>query len=385
MNRRAFLCAAAAASVAARQEPALRVAVIGSTDRGAYGHGIDTVWGEIPAVRLVAVADDHPAGLKKQAAALKLDRAYADYREMLDKEKPHIVGIGPRWLDRHAEMFLAAAERGIHIYMEKPFCRTLEEADAMVTAAARHKIKAAVAHQTRYSPRLAVVKKLLDDGAIGRVLELRGRGKEDKRGGGEDLWVLGSHVMNMIHALGGAPVSCQATVTEGGVPVDKRHVKEGAEGIGPLAGDSLQAMYRLEGGATAYFNSTREAGAPNTRFGLQIFGSKGVLEIGMGWMPDVRLLEDPSWSPGRTGASWKAVTSAGVEKPEPLKDGGLHAGNIAAVLDLIDAIDKNREPLCGAAAARTTVEMIAAVFESHRTGRAVSIPLETRKNPLTLL
>ena len=39
---------------------------------------------------------------------------------------------------------------------------------------------------------------MVDEGDIGEVLELRGWGKEDHRGGGEDLWVLGSRVMNLM-------------------------------------------------------------------------------------------------------------------------------------------------------------------------------------------
>ena len=63
--------------------------------------------------------------------------------------------------------------------------------------------------------------------------------------------------------------------------------------------------------------------------------------------------------------------------------GGLHEGNVAAVKDLIQAIEQSRQPLANIYEARKTVEMIAAVFESHRLGRAVDIPLRNRKNPLT--
>jgi predicted dehydrogenase len=248
----------------------------------------------------------------------------------------------------------------------------------MVAAAARGKAKLAVAHQTRYHPLLAIVKGMLDVGDLGRVLEFRGRGKEDGRGGGEDLWVLGSHVMNLIHFLGGAPASCTATVRQEGKPVDRSHVKEGNEGIGALAGDQLQATYAMASGATAFFASTRGAGGGKGRFGLQVFGSKGVVEVMTGYPPEVRLLEDPAWSPGRSGAPWKAV------EPAPGAT-GLHAGNVAAVNDLIEAIEKDRAPLCGIEAARMTVEMIAAVFESHREGRPVQLPLENRENPLRSL
>src|SRR5690606_27797469 len=99
----------------------LRAAVIGRTGHGDYGHGLDQVWLKVPEVQLVAVADDNTKGLSDAASRLKVKQAYSDYREMLDKVKPDIVSIAPRWLDKHYEMALACAERGIHIYMEKPF------------------------------------------------------------------------------------------------------------------------------------------------------------------------------------------------------------------------------------------------------------------------
>ena len=53
-------------------------------------------------------------------------------------------------------------------------------------------------------------------GAIGQLMELRGRGKEDRRGGGEDLWVLGTHVMDLIRTFGGQPGWCYASVQQDG-------------------------------------------------------------------------------------------------------------------------------------------------------------------------
>lgn len=362
-----------------------RVAVIGHTGRGNYGHGIDTVWLSFPECEMVGVADPDEAGRNAAAARLKAPAAFADYREMLDKTKPHIVGIGPRWLDQHHDMVLACAERGIHMYCEKPLCRTLAEADAMVAAIEKHNVKFALAHQTRYSPRLRVARELIDDGKLGTILELRGRGKEDRRGGGEDLWVLGSHVFNLMHHLGGEPQWCFATVQQGERPVTKADVKEGNEGIGLLAGDNLSAMYGLPNGGKAYFASRREAGIGGQRFGVQVYGSQGVLEILTGHLPQVWFLADPNWSPGRSKTAWQPVTSQGIGAAETLQDGGLGGGNILAVQDLLAAIEENRQPECNIYEGRMTVEMIAGVFESHRQGRPVKIPLENRNNPLASL
>lgn len=362
-----------------------RVAVIGSSGRGNYGHGIDTVWHEVPQTELIAVADDHKGGLAKALERLKLEKGFSDYRRMLDEVKPDIVGIGPRWIDQHHDMVIEAANRGIHIYMEKPFCPTLAAADEMIAACERTHTKLAIAHQTRYSPMLPVIQEIMDSGKLGTILEFRGRGKEDRRGGGEDLWVLGTHIFDLIRALGGNAEWCYARVYNEGHPVTKSDVYEGNEGIGPLAGDAVHAMYGLESGAKAYFSTVRNMGGSPSRFGLTIYGSKGALELHTGFLPPVKFLGDSSWSPGRSGAKWQNVTTAGIDQPEKMEDGGLHAGNEAAVADLIQAIESDRQPVGNIYEARGATEMIVAVFESHRQGKQVAMPLTNRQNPLTML
>lgn len=362
-----------------------RIGVIGHTKHGDYGHGIDVVWQEIPGAKIVGVADADPDGLAAAAKRLSADAAFRDYRQLLDKAKPDIVSVCPRWLDQHRDMVIAAADRGIHVYMEKPLCRTLREADEMIAACERTHARVAVAHQTHYSPRAHVVKRLIADGKIGRVLEYRGRGKEDSRGGGEDLWVLGSHVFDLIRLFGGQAQWCFASVQQNGKPVTGAEVKEGAEGIGPLAGDSIESMYGMPDGATAYFGSQRNAARGPSRFGLQVFGTNGVIEILTGYLPSVQYLDDPAWSPGRTDKRWQPVSSAGINQPEPLSDGSAHVGNVAAVKDLIASIEENRQPKCSIYEARGAIEMIVACFESHRQGGRVNLPLENRDNPLSLL
>lgn len=362
-----------------------RVGVIGRSRHGGYGHQVDRAWRTVPNTQVVAVSDDDQAGLAAATRRLEVGHAFADYREMIDKVELDIVAICPRWIDQHRDMAVAAARKGLHIYMEKPFCRTPAEADEVVAACEGTGVKLAVAHPTRYSPKLATVKQLISDGAIGRVLEFRARGKEDRRGGGEDLWVLGTHMMDLIRAIGGQPQWCFARVTQDGVPITKADVVEGNEGIGPLAGDAVYAMYRMPDGSTAYFNSERNVGGRPWRYGLQVFGSAGVIEILEDAMPSVKYLGDPSWSPGRSGSKWQDVSSAGIGEPEPLQGDKYSARHTMAILDLLDAIENDRQPQCGVYEARGGTEMIAAVFESQRLGGPVSFPLKNRQNPLTMV
>ncbi|MBM3803638.1 MAG: Gfo/Idh/MocA family oxidoreductase [Acidimicrobiia bacterium] len=364
----------------------VRVGIIGRTGKGDYGHAVDVAFTKLPNVDIVALADEDENGRAAGQQRTRAKRVYADFREMLAKEKLDVVAICQRWIDQHHEMILAAAEAGCHVYMEKPFCRTLAECDSAVEALKKRTLKLGIAHSSQYSPVLDVVKSLIGNGEIGDVLELRGRGKEDHRGGGEDLWVLGSHIFGLMRSLaGGNATSCTARVTHQGRAVTKADVVAGPEGIGPLAGDNVQARYSFPSGAYGHFGSRRGMAGRPARFAIQVFGSKGIIEVESGYLTKAYLLRDSSWSPGRSGRSWEPVTSAGVGRPEPRTDGTYEGGHIAAIKDLIDSIKQDRPTRCSAEDCRSIIEMISAVFESHRVGGPIALPMATRVNPLTLM
>jgi predicted dehydrogenase len=350
------------------------------------------VWNDIDQVEVVAVADQDPKGRAAAAKRLsagshrdKTPKAYADYHEMLEKERPQIVSVAPRWLDCHRDMVLACAEFGCHVFLEKPMCQTLEQADEMVAALEKRNLKLAIAHQTRYSPTLQHVQNIIADGKLGDILELRGRGKEDRRGGGEDLMVLGTHVMDLIRFCAGNPQLCFARVRDGRKSVTRNEVRNGAEGIGLLAGDEIHAMYRFDRTTIGYFSTQRAKHGVSKRFGLQIYGSRGILTMTTGALPEVWFVEDPSWQPGRSKARWKRISSTGVDKPETRSDRNHRFGNRLVALDLIRAIETNTQPKGNAYDGRAALEMILAVYESHRLNRLVELPLENRRHPLSLL
>ena len=364
-----------------------RVGVIGHTGRGNYGHGLDTVWNLLDETTIVAVADANAGGLAKAKNKLKVDKGYADYRDMLEKERPEVVAVCPRHVDQRVPMITAGCEAGAKgIYVEKPFARSPKEADQIAEACSKAGAKLAVAHRNRYHPVIPALKQLLADGLVGDVLELRGRGKEDRRGGGEDLWVLGTHVFDLFHNFAGKPLSCSAEMRQGGRLVTKKDIYDGNEGLGPLAGDELHARWRMENGWTATFDSVRNRGRREAAFGLQVIGNKGVIDIRNDREPLVHFMEGSPWEPTRADRKWLPVSSAGVNKSEPQNIRGTIHNHVTATRDLLASIEQERSPKCDLEAGRMTVEFVCSVFESHRFGgKAVTIPLETRINPLTLL
>jgi predicted dehydrogenase len=358
-------------------DPPYTTAVIGRTGRGDYGHGLDVAVLNHSKLNVVAVADDDARGRAQAAKRLGVKREYDDYRTMLAREKPRIVVVAPRWLDGHKDMILACAEHGVlGIFCEKPLAPDLASCDAIVDACDRSHVRLAIAFQTRYSPRYERIKSLIAEGAIGEVLELRGRGKEDRRGGGEDLMVLGVHILDLCHDLLGKPAWCFARVSEGGRAVPPGEFHAGAEGIGPLAGDRVDAMFGFQTtAAVAHFATSRRSEA-GRRFGLTIAGSKGCIWIGTGWRPPAFILRDPAWT--ATGSTaWSPIVGAG-EGQQPTTHSDLAAGNDAIVTDLINALETNAEPRTDVRAARTAVEMVLACYASNASKCSVVLPLVER-------
>jgi predicted dehydrogenase len=351
------------------------VGVIGRTGRGNYGHRLDLVWKTLPNTQVVAIADDNPAGLKEAVARLGVFAAYTDYREMLRREHPDLVAIATRWPESHVDMVRAATEAHVAgIYMDKPIARTPAEADEILALCERAGTKLAVAHQMRVSPLIELAKARVAQGAIGQLLELRGRGKEDARAGGDDLMLLGTHIFDLMRQFARDPQWCFARVTAGGREIGRGDARDGKESLGPVAGDAIAAAYGFPEGITGYFASKRSDDESGRRWGLDLYGSKGILSIRADMAnPVIRIAEGNEWA----GAEWKPLASA-AEAPARTLD----QGNQSLVLDLLEAIEQKREPRAGGSHALWAVEMAMAVYHSQLSGARVAFPLARRGNPL---
>lgn len=386
IDRRRFLALAAAAPalLQAGAGSVVSVAVVGHTGRGDYGHGLDTVWLKVPQTRIVAVSDPDLAGRK--VAEVRLQSAvgkgvdgiesFADPVEMFRKVRPQVVAVCPRHIGAHAEVILAAIDAGVKgLYVEKPFVRTLAEADAVIAACRAKGVRLAIAHRNRYHPALDVAVKLVGAGEFGAVREVRVRGKQDHRGGGLDLWVLGGHGFNLATQFTGAPVSCQAKVLREGRPAVRSDVVQGDEGVGPIVGDEIHAAYETKSGIPLFFDSKKGFWDKKDGFGVRVVCEKATLDLRVDEEPLIHVVRDGKRTP---------LTSAGVGVPEPIKDvRALVAGHQAVVRDLLDCMRQGREPLCGPEAGRETVEMITAVFASFAAGGAkVELPQRRREHPL---
>ena len=150
------------------------------------------------------------------------------------------------------------------ILCEKPFARTLAEADAMMDACDRNGVKVAVAHR-RASAYEQHAKKLVDEGAIGESQVLRGHGKADRRAGAMDLMVLGTHMMDSMRYVAGADVAwAHGHVTQDGRAVTPADIREGDEGVGLLAGNGVEGVLCLLKTASPPTMNHTEGNPPTT-------------------------------------------------------------------------------------------------------------------------
>ncbi|MGH9629188.1 MAG: Gfo/Idh/MocA family protein [Bryobacteraceae bacterium] len=385
MNRRFFLTSAlSATAVLASPAKKYRVAVIGHTGRGNYGHGIDMVWNAFEQMEVVAVADADATGRDAAIKRTRAKRGYADYREMLRKEKPDLVGIGPRWLDQRKDMVTTAAEAGAHIYTEKPFARSPAEADRMVEAVRKNKVKLQVAHQMRTAPYTLRAKAMIEAGEIGAIQEVRVRGKEDRRAGGEDMMVLGSHLFDMLRYFLGDPKWVVSHVTSNGEEIGAKDVRQPTEPLGPVAGTQISAMFAFEGGVHGYFASRATDQTDPLRFGTWIYGSKGVLFLPNAIYPDggLYVLRSPAWLPDKRHR-WERIEA----KPDISGQGitvstEREIANALMVADLVRAIERNGKPCCNEEDGRWTIEMIHGIYHAHKAGERVTFPLQARNHAL---
>jgi len=182
MKRRKFIemtsmgSAAVASSFYIPGRPAdvkLKIGLIGA---GWYGMVITRAALKTGGVEVIAVCDVDSAHLKESADEIeKLQgtrpKTFKFYKELLDMKGLQAVFIGtiPHW---HALQFIAACEKGLDIYCEKPLSYDVMEGIAMVNAANKAGNLVQVGFQRRQSNAFMKAKELIEDGKIGNVHQI---------------------------------------------------------------------------------------------------------------------------------------------------------------------------------------------------------------------
>ena len=170
---------------------------------------------------LVAASDVNEAALARTREQQGVQKLYTDWREMLKKESLDAVSVcTPN--GAHAENSIAALKAGCHVLVEKPLAMNAVEGQDMVNAAAKARRKLVVAFQWRFHPKAQFFRKMVADGAVGKVLYMRCQairrrgipnwgvfGRKDLQGGGPMIDI-GVHIMEMAHYVMGSPTPVAA-------------------------------------------------------------------------------------------------------------------------------------------------------------------------------
>lgn len=121
----------------------------------------------VPGLEISAGADPNPEARKAMAAKFGIRETFESFDQMMAGPKPDflIVGTPP---GSHYSICRQALEAGIHVFCEKPFMPTVEEADQIVALAREKNLLLRVNNQYRYMTYYAETKRRLQAGEFGR-------------------------------------------------------------------------------------------------------------------------------------------------------------------------------------------------------------------------
>jgi predicted dehydrogenase len=135
-------------------------------------------------VEVVGTEDSPPKGLMEQ---LKSATWSTDWRRAVERSDVDVIFIcTPPHI--HAEITIAALQAGKHVLCEKPLCRTLEEAEAMVAAARKAKRVLKCGFNHRHHPAVLEARQRFERGDFGRPIAARCRYGICGRPGYEKEW-----------------------------------------------------------------------------------------------------------------------------------------------------------------------------------------------------
>ena len=132
----------------------------------------------VPGAEIVAVASATEAHARAFAERRGIGRWFTDFRKMYELPDLDLVVLGlPN--DLHCDATVAAAAAGKHVVCEKPLCLNLAEADRMIDACRKANVKLMYAEELCFTPKYVRLKRLLDEGALGRPYLIKQCEKHD--------------------------------------------------------------------------------------------------------------------------------------------------------------------------------------------------------------
>ena len=128
---------------------------------------------EHPRARIVGVCHEEPRRMERAVANFSLppEAVFTDYRRCIEETRPDIVLLCPATA-RHADWVLKVAPYGVNVLLEKPFAASLADADRMIAAMGGSGKLFAINWPLAWYPPHLTAKRLVDEGAVGKVTEV---------------------------------------------------------------------------------------------------------------------------------------------------------------------------------------------------------------------
>ena len=302
-----------------------------------------------PLTELVARADPHDEQrrLFGERWGLGAGRVYADYREMLARERPDIVSVCTTARVRPAVVEDAARAGVRAIWAEKPIAFSLAEADGMVRVCREHGVALAVNCARRWNPFFSEARRMIEAGELGTILQVTGYGQCG-------LSHNGSHLIDIVRYMAGGEVAWVFGEMES---------DGAAAGENDLMGNGYLAF---DNGARGYVRGMR-CGPANWE--IDVIGEQGRVRA----LADATGFELIRLEAGGRRGRGQAVT---YPFPWPARMQGM---GLTILEDLASAVEAGHPPRCSGADGLAALEVAVALRESHRRGGArVNLPVEDR-------
>lgn len=335
-----------------------RVAIIGvgRGGEGIGGHSIGYIHGRSykahGGCEIVGVADISEENLTRFAEEYGVPGRYADYREMLAREKPDVVSVCT-YAGLHRPMVEACAEAGVcGVWCEKPFALTMDDAVAMVEACERAGTKMAIDHQRRYLHLFAEAKRLFREGAVGAPVQIFAHV------GPPDMMEWGTHWLDMIRFfMDDLPVRWV---------MGQVRCTGGRRAYGHLQEDHGLAYFGFADGTRGILESLEPV---NGGFALRLMGTDGYIDC----MQDggLRVLN---------GEGWRNVpVRSNLHMPLPGHEA--EDGWLAALKAFLAWVDGGPEPEITARNGLASTELYLAAYESAKRRDRIDLPLTRQGEP----
>ncbi len=307
----------------------------------------------------------------EQQAAIRI---YADFKEMLSREKPQVVAITTP-SGSHYALGMAALAAGAHLIMEKPLTLSLSEADALLQAAAKQRLQIAVGHIYRYFPLVSTLAAEISAGKHGRVLfgDVTVRWGHDQAYYDQAAWrgtyaQDGGAVMNQsIHALDLMTFLMGSNIASARADIARLQHRMEAEDFG-------LAALRLGNGSYLNFEGTTVTNPMRQEASFQVFTEK--TEIRGGILAGKAKLEIRD----RTGKN-HTFTYLRRLLAARWRDGGLNSlrtlphPHTELYRDFGRALAAGAAPLADGKSGRDALEAVLLIYKAATTGCEANLPL----------